>query len=189
MPGLTRGALPALLSLLAACSDSPGELVGAYRITMHLEDNSCGAAALPLRDGYPYTVELREEGPRGFWRVPKAPAIEGSYDAGAGAFMFSTGMTLELGQEDAGTLGCTLLREEVLRGEVSLPPEPEGDAGDAGLTPDDAGTAGGLRGEHVISFRPNPQGRCKDHPGPLSLWEHLPCAARYALDGKPTKPF
>jgi hypothetical protein len=183
-----------VVTLLAGCStEVPGEVVGAYTIQMRLTDNNCGAGVVP--SAQTYAAELRAgETPRGFWRVPKQAPIEGRYEAGEFQFTFS--MSLELGDADAGTTGCTAIREELLQGQVTLP-KPDAGVGDSGAndaasTPAvrDAGSVEeGLTGTHRISFRTNPQGRCAKQPGPLAVFEHLPCSALYVLQGTPRKPF
>jgi hypothetical protein len=198
MPGVKLRApcwgFASLLALLCGCStEVPGEVVGAYTIQMRLTDNNCGAGVVPIAQTY--AAELRAgETPRGFWRVPKQAPIEGRYEGGAFQFTFSMG--LELGNADAGTAGCTAIREELLQGEVTLG-EPDAGGRDSGVTDAasssvgrDAGSSlAGLSGTHRISFRTNPQGRCANQTGPLALFERLPCSALYELRGTPRKPF
>ncbi len=204
--------------LSASCSgDPPGHAIGTYKVVMKLEENTCGPGALPLADGYSYSVELRADEPRGYWRVPHVGPITGTYRDGA--FSFTTKATLELGNADAGTAGCLVIREELLEGHVTLADagspdaaEPQTDAasaqppaadaaGDAGSeTSADAGHAGAasgdasadaapLTGEHTISFYPDPQGRCAGAQGPLGTFERLPCSARYGLTGSARDSF
>lgn len=199
-------------ALSASCSgDLPGHAIGTYKVVMKLEENTCGPGALPLADGYNYAVELRADEPRGYWRVPHVGPISGTYRDGA--FSFTTKATLELGNADAGTAGCLVIREELLEGHVTVvdagrpdaaePPTdatstqaPAADAaGDAGseriadaadvdaASGDAAADAAPLTGEHTISFYPDPQGRCAGEQGPLGSFERLPCSARYALTG------
>ena len=179
--------LSAVAALLVGCSDNlPGDVIGAYRVTMRLDDNSCGERGLPLPDGYAYAVELRADEPRGYWRTPGAAPIEGRYQRGS--FEFGFAMTLDLGRADAGTAGCLVRREELLRGEVTI----ANDAGVGDAAIEDAGRAlddEALSGEHVISFTPDPNGRCANVRGPIDVFAQLPCSARYRLLGAPTKPF
>jgi hypothetical protein len=194
MPGVKPRAPWLVLALLVGCStEIPGDVVGAYTIQMRLTDNNCGAGVVP--SAQTYAAELRAgETPRGFWRVPKQAPIEGRYEAGEFQFTFSMG--LELGNADAGTAGCTAIREELLQGRVTLA-EPDagvrdGGAADAASTSvvrDAGSSSAGLSGTHRISFRTNPQGRCANHPGPLALFERLPCSALYELQGAPRKAF
>jgi hypothetical protein len=188
------------LTVLACETDLPGDVVGAYVVRMQLADNSCGAGVVLDEDRY--TAELRAgQPPRGFWRVPRFPPLEGRYEDGG--FRFTFAEVRELGSADAGTSGCTVFREELLEGTVVRPlpaaerDAAEGDGGDAGLVTatdnaarDDAGPSQPpLRGQHRISFRTNPEGRCRDHMGPLGPFERLPCSARYELTGEATKRF
>lgn len=189
MPSLMLLSCSAMVVLLAGCSENlPGEVVGAYRVTMRLEENSCGELGLPLADGYRYTAELREEEPRGFWRTPSAAPIEGRYQSGT--FEFSFAMTLELGMADAGTAGCLVRREEQLRGTVSFEDAGAEDAGSAdGGARAPRGGESALAGEHRISFIPDPNGRCANVRGPVHVFAQLPCGARYRIEGEPTKSF
>jgi len=162
-----------LAALLGSCEETiPGELVGAYQITMRIDDNGCGMGALPLPDGHRYAAELRAEGERGYWRVPRAAPMDGRYDEDERSFRFSYATALELGNADAGTAGCRVLREETLTGEIDARREEDT-----------------LLGEHVISFRTDPSGRCADVRGPLGPFVALPCEARYAVEGTPRDPF
>lgn len=196
--GLSRAGLAAALVALAGCTpELPGDVVGAYSVRMRLEENNCGVGALPLPDGHAYAAELRAEDTRGFWRVPKAAPYEGVYREGQ--FEFSFSMVLELGNADAGTSGCTVLREEVLSGEVQRVSDAGSDdagLGDAGLSVVARDASLGvaemqpaLEGTHRISFRANPAGRCANQQGPLGLFERLPCSALYDLQGSARKPF
>lgn len=194
MPGVKPRLPWVVLALLAGCStEIPGDVVGAYTVQMRLTDNNCGAGVVP--GAQTYAAELRAgETPRGFWRVPKQAPIEGRYEAGE--FQFTFAMSLELGNADAGTAGCTAIREELLQGNVTLAEPDAGvrdsavtDAGSSSVVDDAGGSSAGLTGTHRISFRTNPQGRCANHPGPLALFERLPCSALYELKGAPRKPF
>lgn len=177
--------LPIALAVLAlaGCSDQlPGELVGAYRVVMEVDDNTCGLSGLPLADGHTYTAELRERTPLGYWRVPKAAPMEGRYENGSFRFTYSS--VLELGSLDAGTSGCRVLREEALEGTV----DPTASIlNDAGKLPERDGPA--LEGEHVINFRPDPNGRCNMVRGPLGPFIALPCEARYVIEGSAQRAF
>lgn len=175
------------LALLGCRDNLPGEVVGAYRVTMRATENSCGESGLPLADGHAYRVELRESAPVGYWRTPGAAPFEGRYDDGAFSFSFAT--LLELGDADAGTGGCLVRREELLTGRV----EPVASVEDAGVRADsDAGpekVATVLHGEHSIAFRPDPNGRCATVQGPVQVFERLPCSARYSLEGVEVESF
>lgn len=184
-----------LLSLLlvGSCGTSlPGEPIATYTVTWRLEENTCGASGLPLPDGHRRPVELRADGMRGYWRFPSTASITGRYDQGE--FQFSSAMMLELGSVDAGTGGCLVRREELLRGSVEVV-ERDGGVADAGT---DSGASQpsrledeetSLAGEHRISFTPDPAGRCANHPGPLHVFERLPCSALYRLSGVERKSF
>ena len=170
------------LALALGCDPSlPGEVVGAFSVVMRLEDNSCGSAVAPFADGQKYAVELRSDGDTGFWRLPKAPPVQGRWHDDSFSFQYAE--PIELGMADAGTSGCTVLREESLEGKVlGL-----GTQSDGGGAQGDAGTT--LEGAHRVTFRADPSGRCRDAQGPLREFERLPCVARYRLDGTPRASF
>ena len=187
------------LAQLGGCDAKlPGKLVGAYTVQMRIKENNCGGGVVPNAQTYAAELRAGDPAPRGFWRVPKQAPIEGQYEAGK--FQFSFSMGLELGQADAGTTGCTAIREELLEGEVELPePDAGSDAGasdagsaDAGVVVQarDAGPSpAALTGTHRISFRADPAGRCANNPGPIAVFERLPCSALYELQGVARKPF
>lgn len=190
----TRRALSLCATLwCAGCfGDLPGEVVGTYTVSMHLGDNSCGTPALPVADGTSYAVELRADGPRGYWRRPKIPPIEGHYD-GDGGFAFQFEALFDIGNADAGTGGCRLYRDEMLNAQVVVAGDAgrPADAGDA-LTTGDAGTASGpppLSGHYTYTFRTDATGVCANNPGPLGVYQRLPCSVAYSLTGENHKPF
>ena len=176
MPRL-KPLLLAGVALATGCDSSlPGEVIGAFSVVLRLEENSCGSAVRPFADGQRYAVELRsDEGEVGFWRLPKAPPVRGRFHDDSFAFQFA--QAIELGMADAGTSGCTVLREELLEGKV----RGRVTQADGAVVEGDAGTA--LEGFHNVAFRADPSGRCRDAHGPLREFDRLPCAARYRLDG------
>lgn len=186
MRGLTHALAACALAAcaLAACdSDLPGDVVGAYSVLMRLEENTCGRAVTPFADGERYAAEVRRDGERGYWRLTRGAPVAGEFDDAG--FRFAYREAIELGTMDAGTLGCTVLREEALTFVLDdLAAQPDG--GVALRTDRDGG---GLRGAHEVAFRPDPGGRCRESRGPLREFERLPCAARYHLDGTPRAPF
>jgi hypothetical protein len=176
-------ALLSLCGLAASCEETiPGELVGAFSVVIRAEENTCGPRAAAFAEGSSYAVELREEEPRGYWRLVKTAPIEGSYRGGSFEFRPSP-RTLDFGRVDQGTNGCLIIREESLIGSVATD--------DAGARDSDAGTGGAdsLTAEHHISFRPDPNGRCALVTGPLDVLDRLPCLMRYKLTGTARSAF
>jgi hypothetical protein len=175
---MSRGLIAALsgLCLLTGCEKTRD----LFEITSDLESNTCGANALPLPDGLSYKVQLKTDPPKATWKVvPKGAPITGKYDEADESFVFTASQTLSLGDIDAGTAGCTVIREETLEGTLALA---EADAGsDAGDDDDDPP----LVGEHRIDFRADPNGTCRNANGPLGVFERLPCEARYSITGEP----
>ncbi len=203
---------PALL-LVLACGELPGTEVGTYRVTMKLEENTCGESAVHLLDGHRYSAQLRSDEKHGYWRIPGQPPLEGSYDAPSFSFE-STGVVANEGP-DAGPRGCSLRQRDRLTGELTRLPdagsdessdaseqedEPSepldgGDELDAGLTGDAqvdrdaADDDSALRGEHVFTISAVAGNDCRAALAPKGAFERLPCTVRYAIRGVPIKTF
>lgn len=207
-----RAPLPlvALLGLtVLACAELPGEVVGTYRITMKLTENTCGPGAVNLLNGHRYAVELRDDGHHGYWRVPNQPPLQGKYEDRHFSFE-NTGIVAHE-ESDAGARGCTLRQVDVLTGTLrgasdedastdeSSEPDEDGasDAGaakeqddaDAGTT--DAGVADDLplHGEHVFTISAVAGTDCTTALPPRGVFAALPCTVRYTLTGVKMKPF
>jgi hypothetical protein len=110
----------ALLALsAAACSNLPGEALGTYKVTMALEENSCGANAIHSLDGKRYAVQVRSEGTHAYWRIPGQPPVQGKYAAPKFAFEF--GAVVASSGPDSGPHGCRLTQLDQLTGSVLYP--------------------------------------------------------------------
>ncbi len=173
--------------LLSCTNQLPGETVGTYRIVMNLEENTCGAKAVNLRDGKTFSVELRQDKGHGYWHVADRLPVEGTLnDDYSFEFVFSSLVASE--GPDAGPNGCRLVQDEVLSGSLRSV-----SASDGGMS--DGGQAGGgplnaLVGEHVLRISGYGGTDCSRAlqvaGGPF---EALPCEIRYRLTGTPRDPF
>jgi hypothetical protein len=208
---LLRASGVVLLALsAAACSELPGEVLGTYKVTMTLEENSCGATAVHSLDKKRYAVQVRSEAAHAYWRIPGQPPIQGSYEAPDFAFEFRA--VVAHSGPDAGPMGCRLTQRDRVTGSVLFGDEDAQDAGtkDAGEGVDadtdqegddeDKGAAGtldagldtstGLVGEHVMTIEAEPGTDCgREALMPAGPFQRLPCSVRYKLVGVPTKPF
>jgi len=176
-----RWQLGGVLALaLFGCGELPGDVVGTYRISMKLEENACGEHAIYRLDTKRYSAQLRNEGTRGYWRVPGQVPLRGKYDAPEFRFEYSS--IVALGDPDAGPRRCRLLQGEVLSGSVNLEAaENEGDA--------DAEQPAALEGEHELTISGEPGSDCTSALAPAGAFEELPCKVRYTLRGEPIKAF
>jgi hypothetical protein len=204
----------ALLGLGAlACDDLPGDVVGTYRVTMKLEENSCGAGAVNLLDGHRYSVELRSDTKQGYWHVPEQPPLKGDYDAPD--FRFENASIVASEGPDSGPRGCSLRQVDTLTGEVVKLPDAgsaEGEDASTDLAEDDADSAtldagldagesedadedaGGdgdlaLRGEHTFTISAASGSDCASALAPHGPFDKLPCTVRYSVRGVAIKPF
>jgi hypothetical protein len=211
-------AFAALLGLsVLACGELPGEVVGTYRITMKLEENSCGPGAVNLLNGHRYAVELRSDAQHGYWRVPGQPPLQGSYEARR--FRFENTGIVAHEDSDAGPRGCTLRQLDVLTGQLrgASAEDPDGgsdgsesedeqaldagdESGDAAVEKDqddanaDAGDGGTtselpLHGDHTFTISAVAGTDCSTALAPRGSFAKLPCNVRYAIGGVKIKPF
>lgn len=174
-------ALCLAIGSLAGCGELPGEVVGTYRITNTLEENTCGEHAVYRLDMKRYSAQLRSEGTIGYWRVPGQTPLRGKYDAPD--FRFEYGSIVAMGDPDAGPRRCRLLQREVLTGSVKVE---TGDETDEGEGEEEEPS---LEGEHELTISAEPGSDCQSALAPAGAFEELPCKVRYALRGVDTKPF
>jgi len=181
--------------LIAGCTAQlPGEPVATYRVVMSLVENTCGSQAIISTDGKEYSVELRQEGVKGYWRRAGRPAVQGTLDADYNFTFTSSGVVAS--EQDAGTDGCQLVQDEVLSGTLRADAGGDGGVpagGDAGVAAaGDAGTdaLGSLIGEDVLRITSMAGTDCSRAlaagGGPF---EALPCTVRYKLTGVKRDPF
>ena len=172
--------------LLAACQPLPGEVVGTYSVTMMLEENSCGLAAVHPLDGKKYSVELRDDDELAYWRIPGQTPIQGKYEAPD--FSFEYASVVATGMNDAGMATCRLVQSELLTGRVALSAagvqEVDLDAGSDAARDENIV----LLGEHELTISQQPGGDCSEALPPKGAFEKLPCVVRYGLSGVKRKP-
>ena len=202
-----------LLALFGtACSELPGEVLGTYKVTMTLEENSCGASAVYSLDKRRYSVELRSDERFGYWRIAGKTPIQGTYDAPDFAFEFSS--IVANSGPDAGPNGCRLQQHDQVTGSLELDARDAGgdaaegdaasddaevddnpfddtfDAGKSGYKDAGGDTGAALIGEHSMTISGAAGTDCRaDALAPKGPFERLPCVVRYSLRGVPTKPF
>jgi hypothetical protein len=169
-----------LSTCLAGCGELPGEVVGTYRITMTLEDNTCGPHAVYRLDTKKYSAQLRSEDGRGYWRVPGQTPLLGKYEAPEFRFEFRS--LVARSDADAGPMGCRLVQSEVLEGRVTLAAENQDEKPAAEETAD-------IEGEHALTISGEPGSDCTSALAPAGAFEKLPCVVRYSLQGERIKSF
>jgi hypothetical protein len=175
-----RALAPLLLftASVLACTELPGEVIGTYRVTMKLEENTCGTGAVNLLDGHRYAVELRSDAQYGYWRIPDQPLLQGSYDPPNFRFE-NSGLVAQVGAE-AGPRGCALRQVDLLTGKLTKLP-------DAGSEDPDAAIV--LRGEHTFTVSAAAGTDCASALPPVGPFDKLPCTVRYSVIGINIKPF
>jgi hypothetical protein len=190
----------ALLACLVGCEPSwPGTSAGTFRVVGALVENTCGAG-FPVLDTVEFTVEVRDDHPVGYWRLPRQPLVPGSYRNEDGAFEFRRVASVVAWPADVDVLGCTLEQREVIRGNVTILEEGDGAPADAGVgapgdggnPASDAGTVAAplLLGEHVIEVVVAPNQDCAallEAAG--GTFDALLCRARYTFRGESMASF
>ncbi len=182
---------PVGLLLLTMCSgELPGEPIATYRVVMHLTENTCGAQAVLTRDGHAFSVELREDRPRGhgYWHLADKASVRGTID-GAHSFTFTSSSVAASEGPDAGARGCRLVQADVIS--VHL----RGPALDGGVVAEGEGDGGDLPLSHLVGEQVSriTSGAGTDCSRALiaggGSFEALPCTIRYALRGNERSPF
>lgn len=195
-PG-SRRLLPLALAGVASAAlggcelDLPGESRGTFAVEGTLEENGCGAEAVPARDPLRFPVELREDDGRALWRRAQQPLVEGTIEDD-GSYRFEARVRLDVLEADPaqGQAACVLVQQEVLTARVIG----GGVSGDAGAGGDASAVQDGgearLEGTQVIDMKPAAGSDCSPvlaaSGGPFL---ELPCTLAYTLDGTPRDPF
>lgn len=165
----------------------PGDPVGTFDVTGHLEENSCGELAVPAIDPLRFAVEIRERSGEAFWRRPERGVVSGTA-RGDGSFRFRTETLVPLiapdPDPDFGHAGCALRQTEVVDVTVAAAGRADGGVPDAGESA--AGNASVLTGANVIDLVPEPGSDCTPAlvvaGGPFLA---LPCRVGYSFEGEP----
>jgi hypothetical protein len=196
--------LSAVLLTSGCVPEYPGEVVAAFHVIGALEENACGATAVPAIDPIVFDVEIRNDRGRGFWRQADAPVISGTFDDEDGEFAFRTTRQVPViaPEPETGVRGCAVEQREEVSGTVThvlvladgavadASPGPDagtGEAPDGAAQPD---TTAELTGESRVTFTPVPGSDCTAAlavaGGPFAA---LPCMIRYRLDGDERETF
>jgi hypothetical protein len=190
------------LLLCTGCSTKlPGEVVGTYRVTMKLEENTCGPNAVFLSDGKSYSVQLRADGNQGYWRLADGKPLPGKYTQDKGAFAFTFSSIVATSDPDAGEPVCQLQQNETLSGKIhglKVDEASEDDDADAGGFRADAGVEDGgvitanpttLSGTHQLDISPAAGSDCRQAFQPRGPFAMLPCKVVYRLSGQERDDF
>lgn len=190
------------LSAVGCSTELPGEVIGTYQVKMTLKENTCGPNAVYISDGSMYSVQLRADGPQGYWRLADGKPLPGKHtEDHKFTFMFSS--VVATSDADAGSPLCQLAQTEVLSVKVhgakidknSDDESPDASTVDAGddSSERDAGESSDppttLTGTHELNIAPTPSSDCRKalHPnGPFAL---LPCKVIYTLRGQEREDF
>ena len=193
--------------------EPPGELVGAYRISGALMENTCGESALPAADPLNFDVEIRRQNGSGLWLATAPPAHLGSLQDD-GDFSFERQSTYDVGArpslellvemdierladpEAAQHLGddmarpCRLTVNERVAGTLLRDSLDDDNAGtgarETEVDPERASDSDAdLIGENEIDVRVASGSDCRSSLDENGgPFERLPCAVRYDLEGE-----
>ena len=192
----------------SACTQPlPGEVVGTYRVIMNLEENTCGESAVYLQDGREYSVEIRSDDPKGYWRLADSSPVQGWYEDDTFEFTFSS-LVAASGRPDAGPMACRLQQDELLNvtlvtlatpaagaeaqadGGADGGTETQQDGGAEGIQGDAGPAETRLMGEHVLTISAYAGTDCTEAlQSEGGGFVQLPCSVRYSLSGTERDPF
>lgn len=161
-----------LLSGLAGCAmDLPGDRVGVFSVRGSLEENACGAQAVPAFESFVAEVDLRTEADgRAYWARQGSPMITGTGGPGLD-YAFAVATTVS-----TTVTGCSLLQGERISATVQ-----------SVVTENEA--VNYLSGVNTVTVAVAAGGNC----APLLVaaggpFEALPCDITYSLSGEGEAP-
>lgn len=179
----------------SGCIDAalPGEPVAAFDVVGTLDENGCGARAVPVHDPLRFSVELRRDGNTAYWRRDGERPAAGRV-IGTRRYRFTMDSRVTATEATSQVQpGCTLAQTErveaslTLHGQDGSVPAPA-DAGTGPSDPErsDAGVSGrhALTGSNRIELAPTAASHCGDlraeRGGPFL---RLPCRIGFTLHG------
>ncbi|MEP7125101.1 MAG: hypothetical protein ABJE95_29495 [Byssovorax sp.] len=178
---MDRSSLALLLALpwLAACDNAfgtkdahqPGDALGTYHVAATRGANTCGEGALGSTATWDFDVKLARGGAEIFWNNG-AEEIDGTIDADATTFHFTTGVLMNMRNPDVhGPPPCSIRRTDRADGTLSA-------------TGDDVAS---FAGKLEFGFAPTDGSSCDDLiTGGAAVLARLPCGLVYAIDGTRT---
>ena len=116
-----RSAAPILLSLAASgCGNGndpkvPGEALGRFHVSAHIEDSTCGPGALGSTDVWEFDVQLSRRDADLYW-LNGEEAIPGRLASDGVSFAFDTRVAIQVAPPGKGSAGCTMLRSDQASG-------------------------------------------------------------------------
>jgi hypothetical protein len=120
------------VACLCACGPArergPGEPIGTYRVTATLEASSCGDGALRAPDPWTFEVRLSRDGSDLFW-LNGSGVVSGSIEPDGTSFAFAAQATVPIGEQDPGSAGCRVVREDQASGALAASDPPSGFTG------------------------------------------------------------
>jgi len=166
------------LSLLAVgCVDFgdkdarvPGEELGAYQVTAHLQESTCGPDALGSADCWDFSVRLSREGPGLFW-LNGYEVISGEVADDGVSFRFDTMVAVEIDPAQGTHPGCTVHRTDSANGKLSS------------ATMD----VESFTGQLSYAYAAEQESDCTELVGVPGGFSALPCEMSYAIEGLRTE--
>ena len=143
----------------------PGEALGRFHVSAHIDDSTCGPGALGSSDVWEFDVELSRRETDLYW-LNGEEAIPGRLSSDGVSFAFDTRVAIQVAPPGKGSAGCTMLRSDQASGTL----EPAG--------AEVVGFSARLR----FGYSQEPASDCAPLVGVEGGFATLPCEMAYRLD-------
>jgi hypothetical protein len=143
----------------------PGEPLGRFHVSAHIDGTTCGAGALGSSDVWEFDVQLSRRETDLYW-LNGEEAIPGRLSSDGVSFAFDTRVAIQVAPPGKGSAGCTMLRSDQASGTL----EPAG--------AEVVGFSGRLR----FGYAEQPSSDCAPLVGVEGGFATLPCDMSYRLD-------
>ena len=174
------------VACVAPDTDNLGEAVGTFDLTGSVDQNSCGASAVPALDPSLFVAELyQSRDGKGVWRVlgmkgqagaalANPTSIEGRAEDHHYVFELRSNIPVLQPNAETNQAGCDLVQEETLSFEVVFASEDGVDHKAGDLI---------LEGTHHLEWSPSQASDCAPIVAPPDPFNTLPCGLDYDLYG------
>ncbi len=150
----------------------PGDELGTFHVAATRGVNTCGDGALGNAATWEFDVKLARGGAQIFWNNG-VEIIDGTIDADAKSFHFTTGVLMNMRTaESHGLPACSIRRTDRADGKLAA-------------TDDDVAS---FKGKLEFGFAPTEGSSCEDLiMGSAAVLAKLPCGILYAIEGTRTE--
>ncbi len=147
----------------------PGNELGTYHVTGHLDASTCGPGAMGSTDLWEFDVKLSRDGHDLYWLNGK-DVVPGRIAADDVSFAFDSRSVVQAEAAGKGKPGCTIVRTDTASGSLQ------------GQAEDVTGFSGLMR----FGYTAQPTSDCSDFVGVAGGFDGLPCEMSYRVSATRT---